>query len=54
MDKSTKNILILVGAVVVAAIVLKLVFTYWWSFIVAAVAFGLGYMLGKSSHRSKK
>ena len=47
MDKQTKNVLMIIGAVVVLAILLKLVFTYWWTFIVGALAFGIGYIMGR-------
>jgi membrane protein DedA with SNARE-associated domain len=47
MDKRTKNIIILVAALIAAALVLKLIFTFWWTFIIAAVAFGVGYIMGR-------
>jgi hypothetical protein len=47
MDQQTKNVLMIVGGVVVLAVVLKLVFSYWWTFIVGALAFGAGYAVGR-------
>ncbi|MCB9222793.1 MAG: hypothetical protein R2780_10685 [Crocinitomicaceae bacterium] len=51
MDKQTKNVLIVIGAIVVLAIVLKLVFTYWWTFIIGALAFGIGYAMGRNKKK---
>ena len=51
MDQKTKNILILIGIVVVAAIVLQLIFRFFWPIIILGIAFGAGYYYAK---RKKK
>ena len=54
MDKKSKNVLVLVVIVILGAIALNLIFKFWWTFIVAALAFGMGYMLGRDSKKEKK
>ena len=54
MDQRSKNVLVLVVIVILGAIALNLIFKFWWTFIVGALAFGMGYMLGRDSKKEKK
>ncbi|MEX1001912.1 MAG: hypothetical protein WDZ35_07345 [Crocinitomicaceae bacterium] len=51
MDQKTKNILIIVGVVIVAAIILQLIFRFLWPLIILAIAFGAGYYFARRKKR---
>lgn len=49
MDKKSKNVLIVIGVIIASAVALNLIFKFWWTFIVAALCFGIGYLVGKKN-----
>lgn len=54
MDKKTKSILVIIVVILLAAVALYWIFKFWWTFIVAALAFGIGYFVGRANKGSKK
>lgn len=50
MDKTTKNIIYLALAIVLGAIALQFIFRFWWTILVAIVAFVIGYFVGKNNN----
>lgn len=54
MDQKTKSIILIIVALLIAAIALYWIFTFWWTFVVAALAFGIGYFIGKYGKAEKQ